>query len=122
MGKKILIIDDEQDFIKMLELRIKSAGYEVVTACDGMDGLEKARAEKPDLIILDVMLPKMNGDEVCRMLKFDTNYRKIPIIILTARAQKKDEVRAMEAGADAYLQKPFEPNILLDKIRDLLQQ
>jgi DNA-binding response OmpR family regulator len=122
MGKKILIIDDEQDFIKMVELRIKSAGYEVVTACDGMDGLEKARAEKPDLIILDVMLPKMNGDEVCRMLKFDTNYRKIPIIILTARAQKKDEVRAMEAGADAYLQKPFEPNILLDKIRDLLQQ
>ena len=121
MGKKLLIIDDEIDFVKMVEMRVKSAGYAVITASDGMDGLKKAREEKPDLIILDIMLPEIDGNHVCKILKGDPDHKNIPIIILTARTQKKDEELAKEAGADAYLQKPFESEILLDKIRELIK-
>jgi two-component system, OmpR family, alkaline phosphatase synthesis response regulator PhoP len=120
MKKKILIIDDEKDFVKMVALRIQSSGYEVITAFEGLDGLEKARKEKPDLILLDFMLPKMEGGQICRMLKFDDAYKSIPIIILTARSQKQDEEFASEVGANAYLKKPFEPEILLGKIKELL--
>lgn len=120
MLKKILLVDDEPHIIIMLANRIKHAGYEIITAGDGQEGLEKARKEKPDLIILDVMLPKLDGYKVCRMLKFDEKYKQIPIIMFTARAQKIDKETAENVGADGYITKPFEPQILLDKIKELL--
>ena len=101
-------------------LQLEAKGYEIITASDGREGLEKARTKKPDLIILDLMLPKIDGYKVCRMLKFDDKYKNIPIILFTARAQDSDKKVGKEVGADAYITKPFEPSALLDKIRELL--
>jgi len=120
--KRILIVDDEEDILNVLRFRLEANNYEVLSASDGQEGLNKARFEKPDLIILDLMLPKLDGYKVCRMLKFDENYKSIPIIIFTASAQKKDEEFDMEMGADAYITKPFEPAILLGKMKELLME
>jgi two-component system alkaline phosphatase synthesis response regulator PhoP len=120
--KRILIVDDEEDILIVLKFRLEANNYEVLTASDGQEGLNKARTEKPDLIILDLMLPKLDGYKVCRMLKFDENYKAIPIVMFTARAQKKDEELGKEMGADAYVTKPFEPEILLEKIQQLLNK
>ena len=120
MQKKILIADDEVQLVEMLKMRLKANGYKVLTAYDGQEALEKARNQKPDLIILDLMLPKIDGYKVCRMLKFDKNYKSIPIILLTALAQKSDEEMGSQVGADAYIIKPFEPQMLLSKIKELL--
>ncbi|OGC34294.1 hypothetical protein A2311_01175 [candidate division WOR-1 bacterium RIFOXYB2_FULL_48_7] len=117
---KILIVDDEQPILEALTIRLEANGYEVITAIDGADGLSKARLEKPDLIVLDVMLPKMNGYKVSRMLKFDENYQHIPIIMLTAKIQSVDMEQGKEAGADVYLTKPFQADELLKHIKDLL--
>ena len=119
-NRRILIIEDEADMAYAIGLQLEAAGYTVETAGDGKEGLEKARRTKPDLIILDVMLPKMDGFKVCRMLKFDERYKTIPIIMLTARAQKIDESIGFEVGANAYLSKPFEPKELLKKIEGLI--
>ena len=120
--KRILVVDDEEDILNVLRFRLEANNYEVLVASDGQEGLNKARSEKPDLMILDLMLPKLDGYKVCRMLKFDEAYKLIPIIIFTARAQKKDEELSMEMGADAYIQKPFEPEMLLGKIKELLSK
>ena len=119
-AKRILVVDDEPDLIKTVRLRLEKRGYAVISAADGQEALEKARSEKPDLIILDLMLPKLSGYQVCRMLKFDEQYKNIPIIIFTARAQEQDKKTSLEVGADAYLSKPFEPEVLLDKVDSLL--
>jgi DNA-binding response OmpR family regulator len=120
MAKKILLVDDEPHIITMLENRMKHAGYEVITAVDGQDALMKAQKEKPDLIILYLMLPKLDGFKVCRMLKFDEKYKHIPIIMLTARAQEVDKKMGEKVGVDGYITKPFEPQVLLGKVKDLL--
>ncbi|MFH1868445.1 MAG: response regulator [Candidatus Omnitrophota bacterium] len=121
MGKhKILVVDDEPDLTMMIKMRLEAAGYEVIEANDGQQGLDRARKENPDLIILDLMLPKLDGYKVCRMLKFDEKYKKIPIIMFTARAQDSDKKLGEEVGANAYLTKPFDPQALLDKVRELL--
>jgi len=119
--KKILVVDDEIDLVDMLTIRLEANDYEVFVAHDGQEGLDKARTLKPDLIILDLMLPKIDGYRVCRMLKFDEKYKQIPIIIFTARSQEADVKLGKEVGADAYLTKPFEPEILLSKISELLK-
>lgn len=119
--KKILIVDDEIDLVEMLTIRLEANNYQVISSADGQDGLDKARTEKPDLIILDLMLPKIDGYKVCRMLKFDEKYKRIPIILFTARAQESDMRLGEEVGADAYLTKPFEPDILLGKVAELLK-
>jgi len=118
--KKILLVEDEKDMAYAVTLQLEAKGYEIITASDGREGLEKARTKKPDLIILDLMLPKIDGYKVCRMLKFDDKYKNIPIILFTARAQDSDKKVGKEVGADAYITKPFEPSALLDKIRELL--
>lgn len=118
---KILIVDDERDLVEMIKLRLEAAGYETSEAHDGQEGLAKAHKEKPDLIILDLMLPKIDGYKVCRMLKFDEKYKEIPIIMFSARAQDSDKQMGKEVGADAYVTKPFEPQVLLDKIKELLK-
>ncbi len=116
----ILVVDDEADLVETLKFRLETAGYQISTAFDGQDGLKKARAENPDLIILDLMLPKLDGYRVCRMLKFDEKYKDIPIILFSARVQESDIKMGEEQGADAYITKPFDPKILLAKIDELL--
>jgi len=118
--KKILVVDDEQDMLFAVRLQLEAHSYEVITASDGQEGLTKAREEFPDLIILDLMLPKLDGYRVCRMLKFDEKYKKIPIIMFTACNQEEDQKLGFEVGADDYQMKPFEPKILLEKISNLL--
>ena len=118
--KKILVVEDEKDMAYAVTLQLEAKGYEVIAASDGKEGLDKARTQNPDLILLDLMLPKIDGYKVCRMLKFDSKYKNIPIIIFTARAQDSDKKTGKEVGADAYMTKPFEPSALLDKIRELL--
>ncbi len=118
--KKILLVDDEKDLAETVVFQLRISGYEAIVAYDGQEGLEKARKEKPDLIILDLMLPKMDGYKVCGLLKSDSRYAKIPIIMFTARAQESDIKLAKEVGAEAYITKPFEQEILLGKIKELL--
>lgn len=120
--KKILVVDDEQDMLYAVKLLMAANNYDVLTAKDGQEALETARRENPDLIILDLMLPKLDGYKVCRMLKFDKKYKTIPIIMFTARAQRGDEQLGYEVGADAYVAKPFEPDKLLGKIKELLKE
>lgn len=122
MGKKILIVDDEVDLVETVTLRLEAAGYEVIKAYDGGTGFEKARKEKPDLIILDVMLPGIDGYMICGLLKKDALYACIPIILFTARAQGSDIALGKEIGADAYITKPFESAALLSKIKELLKE
>lgn len=118
--KKVLVVEDEAELTGAIQIRLEQAGYEVLIAYDGQEALEKARTENPDLIVLDLMLPKIDGYKVCRMLKFDEKYKKIPVVMLTARAQEKDENLGYEVGADAFITKPFKYQVLLAKIAELL--
>lgn len=122
MARRILVVDDEKELVDLLCLRFQSCGYETLTAYDGQEALEKARKEKPDLILLDLMLPKMDGYKVCGLLKGDSRYQRIPIVLFTARAQETDKAMGKEAGADAYVTKPFEPKALLATIENLLKR
>ncbi len=121
-NKKVLVVDDEPDVLALLTLMLKSQGYNVITAVDGQEALEKARKEAPDLILLDVMLPKMDGYKVARMLKFDENFSHIPIILLTAKIQEKDRQTGLEMGANDYMTKPFETALLLSKVKETLSK
>lgn len=117
--KKILIIDDERELAEVLQSRLEAADYEVDLARDGEEGLAKVQNGRPDLILLDVMMPKWNGFQVCRKLKSDEATRKIPVVLLTAKAQESDKFWGTECGADAYITKPFQPEGLLKKIEEL---
>ena len=120
--KRILIVEDQAAIINMLRMRLEANNYEVITAGDGQAGLEKAHKENPDLIILDVMLPKMNGYKVCQLLKTDQKYNTIPIIISSGRTPQEIRKIGQEVGADAYVSKPFEAETLLAKIKELLER
>lgn len=122
MAKKILITEDSPTVLEILKSVLEEEGYEVNAAADGQQALNLAKAERPDLIILDLMLPKIDGYKVCRMLKFDEKYKDIPIIMLTARTNETDEKLGKEVGADAYIRKPFEPEAVIDEIKKLLKQ
>jgi len=117
MAKKILVVDDEPRLLKVITIRLKASGYEVITAQDGAEALEKAKSLNPDLIILDVLMPKVDGYEACRLLKFDEKYKSIPVIMLTAKAQDIDKAMGKKVGADDYIAKPFETQDLVDKIK-----
>ncbi len=119
--KRILIADDEEDFVTLLQFTLETEGYDCLTAYDGNEALSKAKKEKPDLIILDIMMPKMNGYEVSRLLKFSKRYKDIPIIMLTARTQEKDRKLGNETGADMYVTKPFEMSDLVHKVNNILK-
>ncbi len=120
MGQRILIVDDDPDIVLMVGTRLKAHSYEIISAIDGQTGYDMAQKEKPDLIILDLMLPKMDGYKVCALLKRDYRYAKIPILMFTAKAQQEDMKLAEEMGADAFMAKPFRAEDLLAKIRELL--
>jgi DNA-binding response OmpR family regulator len=119
---RILLVDDEPDLVQLIAFRLQAAGYSVQTAYDGQQALEEVKKLPPDLVILDLMLPKVDGYKVCRLLKFDERTRHIPILIFTARARPEDMTLATECGADAYLTKPFEAGALLSKLEELLQR
>lgn len=118
--KRILAVDDEESLIAALTCRLEASNYEVLHAFDGREALSKAKGEKPDLIILDIMLPFLDGYEICRLLKFDSKFKDIPIIMLTSKVSENDRKTGMEVGADAYLTKPYEAKELLGKIGELL--
>jgi CheY-like chemotaxis protein len=119
---RILVVEDQAAIVDMVRMRLEANNYEVITATDGAEGFDKARKENPHLIILDVMLPKMDGYKVCKLLKADPRYNKIPIIISTGRTQQELRRLGKEVGADAYISKPFEAQLLLSKIKLLLEK
>ena len=120
--KKILAVDDEPMVLDVIKTRLEFAGYAVITAADGHEGMKKVRAEHPDLIVLDLILPGLNGYQICRILKGDDTTRRIPIIMLTARSQEKDVKEGMNSGADAYLTKPYETDEFVAKVKSLLEK
>ena len=118
---RVLVVDDEADLVRILQFGLQSIGYQVETACDGQEALKKAREMKPDIILLDLMLPKLDGYKVCRLLKFDERYKNIPIIILSARTQEGDQLLAMEMGANRFITKPYDFQEVLGHIETLLK-
>ena len=111
--KKVLIVDDEPDIVESIKFNLELENVECLEAYDGEDALLKAKKEKPNLILLDIMLPKINGYKIARLLKFDESYKDIPIIMLTARTQKTDIALGEETGADEYVAKPFDMEMLV---------
>jgi two-component system phosphate regulon response regulator PhoB len=122
MKAKILAADDEPDALELIEVNLKGAGYEVITAADGQEALQKARNLMPDLILLDIMLPEMDGLEVCKALRRDAATARLPIIMLTARTAEIDRVLGLELGADDYITKPFSPRELVLRVKNLLKR
>src|SRR6516162_1065050 len=123
LNKRTLIVEDEKDVVDLLSLNLRKAGgFVVSTASDGATGLARARTEKPDLIVLDLMLPKMPGLEVCKLLKSDPATRHILILMLTARAEEVDRVVGLEFGADDYVTKPFSPREVILRIKAVLRR
>ncbi len=122
MKAKILVVDDEPDVVTLLDFNLKAAGMEVLVAGDGAEALHKARHSSPSLILLDLMLPEMDGLEVCKALRRDPETANIPILMLTAKAAEIDRVLGLEIGADDYVTKPFSPRELVLRIKKLLQR
>ena len=119
MAEKILVVDDEQGSLRLVESIVRSGGYTVFTAFDGLDALVKIKNEKPDLVVLDVMMPEINGYDVCFQLRFNKDFEKIPIILLTVRDREIDENIGVRTNID-YIHKPVNPKLLLEKIQSLL--
>lgn len=119
---KILVVDDEPDALELVGFNLKQAGFEVTTADDGAEALKKARETVPDLILLDLMLPEVDGLEVCKLLKRDAATASIPVIMLTAKATEIDRVLGLELGADDYVTKPFSPRELVLRVKNLLKR
>jgi two-component system alkaline phosphatase synthesis response regulator PhoP len=119
---KILVVDDEIYIVHILDFSLGMEGYEVVTALDGEQAIEKARTEKPDLIVLDIMMPKLDGYETCKILKGDKATRDIPVILLSAKGRNVDQKVGFEVGADDYITKPFSPRKLVERINSILGQ
>jgi two-component system alkaline phosphatase synthesis response regulator PhoP len=118
--KKILVVDDEKELTSLISLHMKMAGYEVLTASNGEKALDISREENPDLVILDLMLPKIDGLQVCEQLRQDAATQDIPVIMLTARTQTEDKLKGFEAGADDYVTKPFSPRELVARVKRVL--
>ena len=120
--KRVLIVDDEPDIVESVKFSLELENIECLEAYDGEAALYKAKSEKPDLIILDIMLPKINGYKIARLLKFDQKYKNIPIIMLTARTQEKDVKLGEETGADKYITKPFDMDLLVNAVKEYLKE
>jgi DNA-binding response OmpR family regulator len=119
-GKAILVADDDQDILELVAFRLERAGYEVLTAGDGEQALATAREHRPDLAVLDVMMPKLTGYEVVKAMRAEEGTSRIPVILLTARVQEADVSRGFEAGADDYIRKPFSPQELRARVEAIL--
>jgi two-component system alkaline phosphatase synthesis response regulator PhoP len=119
---RILVVDDEIYIVHILDFSLGMEGYEVITALDGEEALEKAFESGPDLIVLDIMMPKMDGYETCKVLKADNRTKDIPIILLSAKGRNVDMQTGYDVGADEYITKPFSPRKLVDRINAMLHQ
>lgn len=122
MDKKILVVDDEQDILDLISYNLSKEGYKVQTALDGMKGLEAARRHRPNLVILDVMMPGMDGFEVCRAIRQDPQFSETAVMFLTAKSGEIDQILGLELGADDYLQKPISPRVLLARVKSILRR
>ncbi len=120
MSQKVLVVDDEQSIVTLLKYNIEQAGYQVIVAYDGVQALEKVNEEKPDLVVLDVMLPEKNGIEVCKTIRSDKN--QVPILMLTAKDDEFDRVLGLELGADDYMTKPFSPREVVARVKAILRR
>lgn len=121
MAKKILVVDDERHIVRLVEVNLTRAGYDVVSAYDGVEALEKVAEDIPDMIVLDVMMPRMDGFEVLKNLQADPKYKDIPVIMLTAKAQDADIFKGWQSGVSSYLTKPFNPKELLVFVQRIFQ-
>lgn len=119
---RILVVEDEPDALDLIALNLRNAGFKVIAATDGASALRKVRSEHPDLLILDLMLPEVDGLEVCKILRRDPDFARLPILMLTARAAEIDRVVGLELGADDYLTKPFSPREMVLRVRGLLRR
>lgn len=122
MKKKIMVVDDEEDILHFLELVLREKGYEVVTAGNGHEALTTAQIERPDLVLLDIMMPQMDGWEVLKLLRVDEGTAGIPVAMLSARTEAKDRVQGLQEGAIDYICKPFSLQELLGKIETIFSQ
>ena len=122
MRQTILVVDDEPDIVEIIQYNLEKSGFDVIVAADGPVALEKARDETPDLIVLDLMLPGLEGTDVCRILKQDERTRSIPILMLTAKSEEIDRIIGLELGADDYVVKPFSPREIALRIRNILRR
>ena len=122
MAKKILIVEDDRSLASVLEYNFESAGYQVFCAHDGQDGINQARSKQPDVILLDLMIPVIDGVEVCRQLRADGQTRETPIMMLTAKAEETDQLIGFSVGADDYVVKPFSVRVLLERVKSLCRR
>ncbi|MDI6739854.1 MAG: response regulator [Candidatus Edwardsbacteria bacterium] len=120
MPKKIMVVDDEPYIARVIKFKLEQEGYTVISANDGITGLNKIREEKPDLVLLDVMMPGMSGYEVCQKIKGDAELAGIPVVILTAKGQERDREQGFSMGASDYITKPFSPNRLLELVKSIV--
>lgn len=120
MPKKIMVVDDEPYIARVIKFKLEQEGYIVISANDGITGLNKIREEKPDLVLLDVMMPGMTGYEVCQKIKGDAELAGIPVVILTAKGQERDREQGFSMGASDYITKPFSPNRLLELVKSII--
>ena len=120
--ESILVVEDEKDIVDLIKYHLEQSGFSVITALDGPSGLERAKKENPSLIILDLMLPEMDGKDICRALKSNASTRSIPILMLTARSEEVDRIVGFELGADDYVTKPFSPKELVLRVKAILRR
>jgi two-component system, OmpR family, alkaline phosphatase synthesis response regulator PhoP len=119
---KVLVVDDEIYIVHILDFSLGMEGYEVITALDGEQALERMKAEKPDLVVLDIMMPKLDGYEVCKAIKSNPTTKQTPVILLSAKGRNVDQKLGFDVGADDYITKPFSPRKLVERINQLLGQ
>ena len=120
--KKILIVDDEKDILEFLSYNLKKEGFSIYTASDGSEGLKKTKKIKPDLIIVDLMMPKMNGIEMCENIRNDKKLSNVIILFLTARSEDYTQIAALDSGADDFIKKPIKPKLLISKVKSLMRR
>ena len=118
---KVMVVDDSPTELKLMSAPFLSQGYDLVTAVDGEEALKKLASEKPDLIVLDVVMPKLNGFKVCRQIKNSTKFKNVKVILLTSKNQESDKFWGEKQGADAYMTKPFSNTALVTKVKELLE-
>ena len=118
--KRILIVDDEEDIVSLIRMSLNLANFDTLEALSGRQALELLKKDKPDLILLDIMMPEMDGYEVCRQIKRNRKLKKVPVVMLTAKGQKNDAEEGLESGADDYIIKPFDPYELGERVREML--
>ena len=120
--ERVLVVDDEEDLLELINYNLSKEGYRVMCVASGERAIKEAQTQLPDLIVLDLMLPRVDGLEVCRQLKSDPKTKHIPVIMLTAKTQEADVVSGLELGADDYITKPFSPRVLVARIKAVLRR